>query len=83
MKKREGLKIKHPPYYVGVKTEVFGNTRAVIEGCTGVHLYKDDTVKIKTAKMNICFTGRNLKITCLDKDSLIVEGFILSVSYIM
>jgi len=83
MKKSERLSIKHPPYFEGVKIELFSNTRASVEGCTGVLFYGNDCIKIKTAKMNICFTGRNLKISCLDKDSLIVEGFILSLSYVM
>lgn len=83
MKNNDGFRIKHLPYYQGVRIELYGNTRAVIEGCTGILSYQNNIVKIRTSKMAICFKGRNLRIRCLDKESLVVEGFILSAEYII
>ena len=83
MKNSEKFRIKPSPYFEGVKLELYSNTRAVVEGCTGILSYNDEAVKIKASKMNLCFTGRSLRISCLDKESLIVEGFIMSVQYIM
>ena len=66
----------------GIRIELMGNRRAVIEGSTGILEYEQEKIIIKTCEaFKICFTGRNLHICCMDRDSLIVEGFIHSLSY--
>ena len=71
-----------PVQLEGVRIELLGNRRAVIEGCTGILEYEKEKISIKTcASMKVCFTGRNLHVCCMDRESLVVEGFILSLSY--
>lgn len=78
---RRRLRIQPPPAFSGLRTELFGNRRAVVEGCAGILEYESETVRIRAGKMILCFKGRGLCIKCMDQDSLVVEGFILSLEY--
>ena len=83
--KAMGIKslISDPVLFENVRMEIFGNKRASVEGCAGVLEYKTEEIVIKTCmSMKLCFVGKNMKICCMDKDSLVIEGFIASVSYI-
>ena len=61
--------------------EVTGNTGAVVTGCTGVLEYSPQSVRLGGGKLNVRFNGRALQIKALTADSVIVEGFILSIEF--
>ena len=63
------------------RIELSGNTRAVVEGCKGILEYEDDVIRLNTASGIIRFMGQNLGMNCLNEDSAVVEGKILSVEF--
>lgn len=69
--------------YKGVRTEIFSNRKASVEGCTGILKYDSSMIKLRTKKMILCFSGRSLTLSCMDKDSVVVEGFITNIEYIV
>lgn len=62
--------------------ELNGNREAIVESCDGVLEYDDEVVKIRCGKRIIRFCGRELGIKCLTADSLVVEGYIVSIEFI-
>lgn len=81
-RRKQRLRIQPPPAFSGLRTELFGNRRAVVEGCAGILEYESEIVRVRAGKMILCFKGRGLSIKCMDRDSLVVEGFILSLEYL-
>lgn len=67
----------------GLRMNICGNTEAVIEGCRGVVEYSDKCIKLNTGRSILSFTGRGLHLKCMSEYSLILEGHILSIEYIM
>ena len=63
--------------------ELSGNTQVTVEGCGGILEYSDEVVRVKTGKMVTKFSGRNLQIRCLSRDSLIVEGFVTAIEFLV
>ena len=63
------------------RIELSGNPRAVVEGCKGILEYEDDVIRLNTASGIIRFMGQNLGMNCLNEDSAVVEGKILSVEF--
>lgn len=82
----------HPPGGIGARAarrnpfrhrthRIVRNTRAVVEGCKGILEYEDDVIRLNTASGIIRFMGKNLGMNCLNEDSAVVEGKILSVEF--
>ncbi len=63
--------------------ELNGNTQVTVEGCGGILEYENEVIRVKTGKMVTKFTGRGLQIRCLTDDSLIVEGFLTSIEFLV
>ena len=42
----------------------------------------ENVIKINMGKMVTMFCGRNLSLKCLDADSLVITGFIISIEFI-
>ena len=63
--------------------EFSGNTQVTVEGCGGILEYTGEVIRVKTGKMVTKFSGRNLHIRCLREDSLIVEGFVTAVEFLI
>lgn len=63
--------------------EVNGNHEAVLEGCGGIIEYTDEVVRVKTGKIVTRFSGRDLKIKCIQVDSLVVQGFITAIEFLL
>ena len=63
--------------------EMAENREAVVGGCQGVVEYDEHTVKLAAGKMLVKFTGRNLQISILTRDSAVVTGLILSVEFLI
>jgi len=63
--------------------EIDGNHEAVLEGCGGIIEYTDEIVRVKTGKTITKFSGRNLTIKCIQVDSLVVQGFITEIEFLL
>jgi len=63
--------------------EINGNQEVIVDGCSGVLEYDTDVVRIKTGKLIVRFSGRNLVIKCLTADSLVVTGFLTGIEFSM
>ena len=62
--------------------EMNSNREVIVEGCRGILEYDENIVKINAGKMITTFIGRDLAIKCLTPDSLVIEGFIVSVEFV-
>ncbi len=63
--------------------EFSGNREVVIEGSRGVMEYSTDCIRINTGGMVLAIGGRGLNLRCISDSALIIEGFILSVEFIV
>ncbi|MDR2655862.1 MAG: YabP/YqfC family sporulation protein [Oscillospiraceae bacterium] len=61
--------------------EIRGNKEAIIEGAQGVLEYCDETIKISLDRKAVKFSGRSLNLKGMDGDSIIIDGFILSIEF--
>ena len=64
------------------RIELSGNRRAVIEGCRGILEYEEGIIRLNTTSGVIRFIGRDLSMSCLNEDSAVVSGYILSLEYL-
>ena len=79
---RGGLTLLHHAVG-GSHIELLGNREAVVEGCQGILEYGDDVVRVRAGRLIVRFTGRNLKIRCMTADSLVVEGFLRGMEFMV
>lgn len=63
--------------------EMNSNKEVIIEGSSGVLEYDENLIRIKTGKFISQFIGRNLNIKCLTEDSLVIDGFITSIEFVV
>lgn len=61
--------------------ELSGNRELLIEGSKGVLEYSTDSVRINTGGMLVNISGRELNLRCISDSALIIDGFILSLSF--
>lgn len=61
--------------------ELSGNRELLIEGSKGVLEYTCDTVRVNTGGMILTVAGRELNLRCISESALIIDGFILSLSF--
>ena len=61
--------------------EMNGNREIIIEGSKGILQYDESVIKINMGNMITSFYGRNLTIKCFTTESLIIEGFIVSIEF--
>ena len=67
----------------GPHIELLGNREAVVEGCQGILEYDDDVVRVRAGRLVVRFTGRGLRIRCMTADSLVVEGFLRGMEFMV
>lgn len=63
--------------------ELRGNKEVVIEGSKGVIEYTNELIRINTVLGLVCFSGRNLNLKCITSGELIINGFILSIEFVV
>ena len=61
--------------------ELCGNRELLIEGSKGVLEYAADSVRINTGGMIVNVSGRELNLRCISDSALIIDGFIMSLSF--
>ncbi len=75
-----------PPYlaaFGALHLEISGNREVILEGGRGIVEYNDDSVKVNTGKMIVGFGGRGLTIKSMTDSSIVIQGFITSIEFIM
>ena len=63
--------------------EFKGNREVVLEDCRGILEYDTDVVRVRAGKLIVRFTGRGLTIKCMTADSMVVEGFITGMEFMV
>ena len=53
----------------------------MVDGCDGIVDYDKEKVILRTGRLTVRFSGRNLRLKRLTESSAVVEGFISSVEY--
>ena len=65
----------------GAHTEIFGNNQISIDGCMGVHEYRDTYLKLKLQRGSIILCGTGFDITYFENRLITVKGKISSVEF--
>lgn len=63
--------------------EITGNKRMVVEGIRGILEYSNAQIRVSIGKMSLQIKGRGLDLKCISPTSIIVEGFISAVEYLV
>ena len=61
--------------------ELSGNRELLIEGSKGVLSYSANSVRVNTGGMIVNVAGRELDLRCISDSALIIDGFIMSLSF--
>ncbi len=62
-------------------TEIYGNKKIIVDGCSGITDYDDKEISIKSGKMDIIIKGNALKLKVLNDSAAVIEGYISSVNF--
>lgn len=72
----------YPDVFPGTCTvEVRGRNLVVVRECGKILLYTPDRIKIKVSKGKLQIDGKRLECTAYHKGSVMVDGYIKSVSF--
>ena len=86
-KKREKLnlfgseKVFDAEVLKGAHTEIFSNSRIVIEGCLGVYEYNDCYLKLKLIKGALIVSGSDFDISTFENTTITVNGKIIGLEF--
>ena len=73
--------VPYPLLCGGSIIEIFDNKKIHFDGNYKIIEYTRETLKIKKGKMNITFTGNSLKIGNVERNSFVLIGEILNISF--
>lgn len=65
----------------GAVISVTGNRSAVVDGCDGIVDYDQEKVILRTGRLTVQFSGRDLRLRRLTENSAVIEGVISSLEY--
>lgn len=65
----------------GLMVELFGNRRAVVQGCDGILDYGETQTAFRSGRLTLRLEGRGLRLIRLTESSAVVEGTIRRVVY--
>ena len=65
-----------------VRIECNANREAVVEGCSGILEYSDETIRLTTGRMVLRFSGRGLSINGMAHGYAVVTGNIASIEFV-
>ena len=60
---------------------LLGNREAVVERCQGVLEYTDERIRLDTGRLQVRFSGRDLRLKRMDETGVTVEGFIVAIDF--
>lgn len=61
--------------------ELCSNRELLVDGCKGIVEYNDTLIRLHIPEGQLKVSGRELQITCMSEDSLIVRGFLSGLEY--
>ena len=64
-------------------TQIFGNSKIIIDGCIGVYEYKESYLKLRLQKGTVILCGSGFDILCFEGRMITVKGKISSVEFSM
>lgn len=76
-----GKALDIPVGVTGLKVEIFGNKRAVIDGCKGVVEYYDSIIRLNVGNGTVNFLGHNLHILTFELGVVELTGIIENIEY--
>ena len=59
-----------------------GNREAVVSHCVSILEYNDQKVRIAANHVQLQFIGRNLQLTCMTDESVVITGFLLKLEFL-
>lgn len=62
--------------------ELRGNREAIVSHCVSILEYNDQRVRIASNQLTIQFSGRNLSLTRMTDESIMLTGFILKMEFL-
>lgn len=65
----------------GVRTEILGSSRLILEGCEGVMEYGTERIGFRCGRQQVWISGRNLRILRMEEDGAVVSGKIEGVTF--
>lgn len=65
----------------GALIELTGNRSAVVDGCDGIVDYDGEKVILRTGRLTVRFSGRDLRLKRLTENSAVIEGIITGLEY--
>ncbi len=63
--------------------ELESNRRVTVEGSKGVLLYSSGEIKVNLGDYAVSFTGRGLDLRYISATSLIIEGFLKNIEFVL
>ena len=73
--------VPYPLLYGGSRIEIFGNKKVHFDGSYKIIEYSNSVLKIKKGKFTVTFTGNMLTIGNVEKNSFLLTGEILNISF--
>ncbi len=65
----------------GSVISVTGNRNAVVDGCDGIVDYDDEKVILRTGRLTVRISGRDLRLRRLTESSAVIDGLITALEY--
>ena len=65
----------------GAVISITGNRCAVVDGCDGVMDDDGERVVVRTGRLTVRISGRDLRLSSLTENSAVVQGLISGVDY--
>ncbi len=65
----------------GSVISVTGNHNAVVDGCDGIVDYDDEKVILRTGRLTVRISGRDLRLRRLTESSAVIDGLITALEY--
>ncbi len=66
----------------GPLVQLTGNRSAVVDGCDGIVDYDEEKVILRTGRLTVRFSGKDLRLKRLTENSAVIEGIISAVEYL-
>ena len=60
---------------------VYGSRRVVVEGERRICEYGEDRIRLETRRGVLCFRGRELRLSALQKQGASVSGYLMSIEF--
>lgn len=73
--------LSREPWTGDTRMEIDGNRRVILDGKCRIAEYEEDCIRLETAHGNICFRGRELRLTDFERQATTVTGRLMSIEF--